>query len=85
MLEVAHQVVALPDEVSQQAPVVTLTNHERQILRLFAEGNNSASIARTLRISAQTLRNHLHHINRKLGTRTRLEALTHAQRRGLIR
>ena len=85
MLEVAHQVVALPDEVSQQAPVETLTNHERQILRLFAEGNNSASIARTLRISAQTLRNHLHHINRKLGTRTRLEALTHAQRRGLIR
>jgi len=85
MLEVAHQVVALPDEVSQQAPVETLTNHERQILRLFAEGNNSASIARKLRISAQTLRNHLHHINLKLGTRTRLEALTHAQRRGLIR
>ena len=85
MLEVARQVVALPDEVSQQAPVETLTNHERQILRLFAEGNNSASIARELRISAQTLRNHLHHINRKLGTRTRLEALTHAQRRGLIR
>ena len=85
MLEVARQVVALPDDVSQQVPVETLTNHERQILKLFDEGNNSASIARKLRISAQTLRNHLHHINRKLGTHSRLEALTHAQRRGLIR
>ena len=31
-----------------------------------------------------TLRNHLHHINRKLRTHTRLEAVTHAQQRGLI-
>lgn len=85
LLEVARQVVALPDEVSQQARGETLTNHERQILKLFAEGNNSASIARKLAISAQTLRNHLHHINRKLGTHSRLEALTTAQRRGLIR
>lgn len=84
MLEVARQVLALPDAVSQQPPVETLTNHERQILKLFAEGNNSASIARKLRISSQTLRNHLHHINRKLGTHSRLEALTQAQRRGLI-
>ena len=84
MLELARQVVALPDEVSQQAPAETLTIHERRILKLFAEGNNSASIARKLRISAQTLRNHLHHINRKLGTHSRLEALTHAQRHGLI-
>src|SRR5688572_19831567 len=44
MLEVARQVVALPDEVSQQAPDETLTNHERQILQLFAEGNTSATI-----------------------------------------
>ena len=42
------------------------------------------AIARTLRISAQTLRNHLHRINRKLRTHNRLEAVTHAQRRGLL-
>lgn len=85
MLELARRVVAVPHEVSQQAPVETLTNHERQILKSFAEGNNSASIARTLGISAQTLRNHLHHINRKLHTHSRLEAVTHAQRHGLIK
>jgi PAS domain S-box-containing protein len=84
MLEVARQIVALPDDVSLQAPGGTLTTHERQILKLFAEGNTSAAIARELDISAQTLSNHLHHINRKLNTHSRLEAVTHAQRHGLI-
>lgn len=83
MLEMARQVVALADD--KQAPVAELTRHEHQILKLFAEGKNSASIARKLGISAQTLRNHLHHINRKLRTHSRLEAVTQAQRRGLIR
>ena len=61
-----------------------LTNHEHRILRLLAEGDNSASIARKLGIAPQALRNHLHHINRKLRTHSRLEAVTHAQQRGLI-
>jgi PAS domain S-box-containing protein len=84
MTELARQVVALTSDTSDQAPVETLSEQERRILKLFAEGNNPATIARRLRISAQTLRNHLHHINRKLRTHNRLEAVTHAQRRGLI-
>lgn len=84
MLEAARQLVALADDASQHAPVEPLSEHERRILKLFAEGNNSATIARKLSISAQTLRNHLHHINRKLRTHNRLEAVTHAQRRGLL-
>ena len=85
MLEVARELVALADDPSQHAPVEALTNHELRILKLFAEGSNSAAIAGKLGISAQTLRNHLHHINRKLRTHSRLEAVTHAQRRGLIK
>jgi DNA-binding CsgD family transcriptional regulator len=84
MLEAARQVVSLADDASHHAPVEPLTEQERRILKLFAEGTNSATIARKLSISAQTLRNHLHHINRKLRTHNRLEAVTHAQRRGLI-
>jgi PAS domain S-box-containing protein len=84
MLAAARQVVAINDEASDQAPVEVLSSQERTILTLFAEGRNSTAIARTLKISPQTLRNHLHHINRKLRTHTRLEAVTHAQRRGLI-
>ena len=84
MLEAARQVVALNDEEHDQAPVEVLTRRERTILTLFAEGRNSAAIARKLKISPHTLRNHLHHINRKLRTHSRLEAVTHARRRGLI-
>jgi DNA-binding CsgD family transcriptional regulator len=47
-------------------------------------GKNSAEIARTLGITLQTLRNHLHHINQKLNTHNRLEAVTHAMQRKLL-
>lgn len=83
-LEAARQLVALADDTSAHAPVEPLSDQERRILQLFASGTTSAAIARKLSISAQTLRNHLHHINRKLRTHNRLEAVTHAQRRGLL-
>jgi DNA-binding CsgD family transcriptional regulator len=80
----AREVVSLTEETVDHAPVEQLSEQERRILTLFAEGSNPATIAQTLNISAQTLRNHLHHINRKLRTHNRLEAVTHAQRRGLL-
>jgi DNA-binding CsgD family transcriptional regulator len=85
MVEVARQVVALDADASPHAPVEALSSRERRILQLFATGKNSATVARTLGISAQTVRNHLHRINRKLRTHSRLEAVTHAQQRGLLK
>ena len=88
MADVARQVVTLADRASdraaEHAPVDRLSEQEHRILTLLAAGNNTARIARALTISPQTLRNHLHHINRKLRTHNRLEAVTHARRRGLI-
>jgi PAS domain S-box-containing protein len=83
-LELARQFVALADDAPHHAPVEPLSEQERRILKCFAEGSNAATIARKLSISTQTLRNHLHHINRKLRTHNRLEAVTHALRRGLL-
>lgn len=85
LVEAARQLVALTEDAPQHAPVEPLSVQERRILQLFAEGDRSTVVARKLKISAQTLRNHLHHINQKLRTHSRLEAVTHAQRRGLIR
>lgn len=65
-------------------PVEGLTAQELRILRGFANGGSQEAIARALRISPQTLRNHLHHINRKLRTHSRLEAVVHARRHGLL-
>ncbi|HEX6694177.1 MAG TPA: PAS domain S-box protein [Longimicrobiales bacterium] len=86
VVEVARQIVASvqDEDATDHAPVEPLSDQERRILTLFADGSNPAAITRELNISPQTLRNHLHHINRKLRTHNRLEAVTHAQRRGLI-
>ena len=84
MLGAAREVVAMTDEDPGHAPVEVLSNQETTILSLFAQGRTSTAVARELHISPQTLRNHLHHINRKMRTHTLLEAVTHAQRRGLI-
>ena len=84
MLESARQLIALAHDPSHHGPVESLSEQEIRILKLFAEGRSSTTIGRKLHISPQTLRNHLHHINLKLRTHNRLEAVTHAQRRGLI-
>jgi len=83
-LEAAQQLVASAGDESQHAQVEPLSEQERRILKFFAGGSNAKTIAHKLRISPQTLRNHLHRINLKLRTHNRLEAVTHAQRRGLI-
>jgi PAS domain S-box-containing protein len=84
MIDGARQLVSLAEHASSHAPVTPLSDQERRILTLFAEGSDPTTIAQTLSISSQTLRNHLHHINRKLRTHNRLEAVTHALRRGLL-
>ena len=84
MLLVSKQLVEIADHSLQPAPVDRLSEQEHRVLRSFSEGKRSADIVRDLNISPQTLRNHLHHINQKLGTHNRLEAVTHAIRRKLI-
>jgi PAS domain S-box-containing protein len=84
MMDVAREVLSLAADESELPPVEPISEQERRILTQFAQGRSAAAIARSLNISPQTLRNHLHNINRKLRTHTRLEAVTHAQRRGLI-
>jgi PAS domain S-box-containing protein len=84
LVDVAHEIVEFTSDPTDHAPVDQLSEQERRILKLFAAGQKPAAIASQLTISPQTLRNHLHHINRKLRTHNRLEAVVHAQRRGLI-
>ncbi|HLH10055.1 MAG TPA: LuxR C-terminal-related transcriptional regulator [Terriglobales bacterium] len=73
---------ALP--LGRPAPAIALSDQEKQILRFFAEGKETEQITQLLGISAQTVRNHLHHINQKLRTHNRLEAVMHAIQRKLI-
>lgn len=51
-----------------------LTTREREILRLLAAGRSNKMIAADLHIETTTVKNHVHHILQKTGTRSRVEA-----------
>lgn len=80
----SRQLSGIPEVIGRPAPISPLSEHEKEILHLFSLGKSSVAIARKLGITRQTLRNHLHHINRKLHTHGRLEAVTHAVQRKLL-
>ena len=82
--ETAREITRLADEEHHLVPVSVLTQQEQRLLSLFAQGKTPVQVARELEISSQTLRNHLYHVNQKLGTHNRLEAVIHAVRRGLV-
>ena len=84
MLHLSKEFVATADESPRPAPVMSLSDQERRVLTILAQGKTPAAVAADLHIRPQTLRNHLHHVNQKLGTRNRLEAVLHALRRQLI-
>ncbi len=84
MMDVARQLSNIQDVALRPAPITPLSEQEKEILRSFSMGKNSTEIARKLNITLQTLRNHLHHINQKLHTHNRLEAVTHAMQRKLF-
>lgn len=65
-------------------PLQRLTPRELQVLRRLSAGESSRSIAATLGLSTETVRTHVQAVRRKLGARSRLEAVATATRRGLI-
>jgi DNA-binding NarL/FixJ family response regulator len=66
------------------ARVPELTGRELEILGLVGNGKTSREIAEELFISENTVRNHVRNVLDKLGLRSRFEAVTWAQREGLI-
>jgi PAS domain S-box-containing protein len=62
----------------------TLTARQRQILDLVASGLSTSEIARELRLSNVTVRNHLAHLLSEFDAHSRTEAIAAAQRLGLL-
>ena len=61
-----------------------LTDREREVLQLIAEGHSNQSIADQLVISVKTVEAHKAHIMSKLGARNRTDIIRYAIRRGII-
>ena len=76
--------LAMVAKVTQAAQGEALTPREIEILRLLARGRETVAIAKELTISGNTVRTHLQNIFAKLGAHSKLEAVTIANRRGLL-
>jgi two-component system response regulator DesR len=61
-----------------------LTDRERQVLRLAAEGSNGPEIAAQLRLSEGTVRNYLSEAISKVGGKNRIDAARIARQKGWL-
>ena len=67
-----------------QDPYEKLTNREREILQLLAEGHNMPQIASRLSIGRRTVETHRNNIMKKLGLNTLADLIRYALTRGII-
>jgi len=63
---------------------VGLTTRERQVLELLSDGHTMRQIATRLGISPRTVETHVAKLYRKLGVRTRVQAVSRAATLGLV-
>jgi DNA-binding NarL/FixJ family response regulator len=63
---------------------IELTERERDVLRLMADGKTDREIADTLSLKFNTVRNHTRHILEKLSVNSRQEAIWRARGRGIV-
>jgi two-component system nitrate/nitrite response regulator NarL len=80
---------ASPSEMASSSPVSKnrerspLSQREREIVALVAQGYKNKEMAEKMFISEQTVKNHLHNIFDKLGVSDRLELALYAIHKGL--
>jgi DNA-binding NarL/FixJ family response regulator len=69
---------------ASKQPIEALTEREREVLGLVAQGKANKEIARQLEISERTVRTHVSSILGKLGLVSRTQAALYALREGLV-
>jgi DNA-binding NarL/FixJ family response regulator len=66
-------------------PYEALTDREKQVLKLVAEGKSNKEVADVLGISVKTAMSHREHVMEKLAVHNRTELVRFAIKRGVIR
>jgi len=82
---VARRLIAFFGTQRSHGPLVfpELTEREREVLELIAQGHNNQVIARRLVLSPKTVRNHVSNVFSKLQVADRAEAIVRAREAGM--
>lgn len=82
---IAERIVGFFNSPKSKAaePFPELTEREREVLELIAQGSNNSEIARKLFVSPKTVRNNISHIFSKLMVADRSEAIVRAREAGM--
>ena len=81
---IARQHKVVIDEQARQKLSAQFTPRELDVLRLLAEGHDTATLASRLNIAPHTVEWHVRHVIEKLGVHSKLQAVIAAARVGLI-
>lgn len=76
--------VLLHRQAEPSAPVEALSERELEVLALIGRGLSNKEIAVQISVTVGTVKTHTNNINRKLGTRTRTQAIARAREQGLL-
>ncbi|MDH5655548.1 MAG: response regulator transcription factor [Spirochaetia bacterium] len=69
---------------SKDSPFISLTNREREILKLIAEGKSSEEIAKILNISSRTVKVHRANMMKKLNVHKVADMVKYAIKAGMV-
>jgi DNA-binding NarL/FixJ family response regulator len=86
--EVARTAVspaASREEMAVSDPYESLTDREKQVLKLVAEGRSNKEVAELLAVSVRTAMTHREHLMHKLDLHNRSDLVRFAVRQGVIR
>ncbi len=73
------------DIASEEEPYERLTDREKQVLKLVAEGRSNKEVAQLLGISVKTAMSHREHVMDKLDVHSRTDLIRFALKCGVIR
>ncbi|PJJ65458.1 LuxR C-terminal-related transcriptional regulator [Compostimonas suwonensis] len=82
--EVIDRLVGMPDVMPASLSMATLTDRELIVLAELVKTGHVEDLAATLFVSSNTIKSQLRSVYRKLGVRTREEALLAASEQGLL-